>query len=103
MSPHVMLLLVVFLVYMYILYSIFNFRFLNLLESEIYTPLSPIWRDDFSTAGMGGVNEMITAPSPAGSTAALSPLSGMGGPGSVGPLSVGPGSVGRGGKPYLQM
>lgn len=73
------------------------------METEIFNSFSPIWRDDFSTAGMGGVNDMITARSPAGSTAALSPLSGMGpssvggGPGSVGPLSVGPGSVGRGG------
>ncbi len=71
-----------------------------MLESEIYNSSSPIWKDDFTSSGVGGANDMITAPSPAGSSAAMSPSSILGpasvGPASVGPASVGPASVGRG-------
>lgn len=75
---------------------------MNLLENEIYSSSSPIWREDFiSTAG----SDVMTAASPAGSSIAPSPSSApgpasVGGPGSVGPGSVGPTSVGRG-KSYI--
>ena len=59
------------------------YRFLSILENEIYNASSPIWREDFNQTP-----EALTVPSPAGSSITPSHS-----PGGLSSVPAGPGSV----------